>query len=105
MFLGWLKGVFTVLWDFSLAPGILTESLAATAFHACLRVAFLGAAAGGTASAGVMAAVNVAIDSDFKRPPLGIAAIWRQGWSPISLKAGAHRSSRNRNKESDHETP
>lgn len=72
----WLGHVFQVLGGYVLATGVLTITLAATAYRAHLRSAFAGALVGGTASIGLMAVVNFAIDSDFKWVLLGLALLW-----------------------------
>ena len=71
-----LSHVFQVLGGYVLATGVLTITLAATAYRAHHRGAGIGALIGGAASIGLMAVVNFAIDSDFKWVLLGIALIW-----------------------------
>ena len=72
----WLSHVFVVLGGYAVATGALTIALAATSFRAKSRGAALGAAIGGTASIGLMTAVNFAIASDFKWVLLAIALLW-----------------------------
>lgn len=72
----WLTNVFRVLGGYALATGLLTIALAATSFRARRPLAVAGTALGGVASVGLMAAVNFAIDSDFKWVLLGIALLW-----------------------------
>lgn len=62
----WLAYVFRVMGGYVLATGLLTVTLAATAFRAHQKGAALGTLIGGTVSIGWMAAVNFMIDSDFK---------------------------------------
>ena len=72
----WLRQVFRVLGGYILATGALTITLAATSFRAHHRGAAMGAAIGGAASIGLMAAVNFSINSDFKWVLLAIAVAW-----------------------------
>ena len=72
----WLSHVFQVMGGYILATGVLTIALATTAYRAHHRGAGVGAFIGGLASIGVMAAVNFAIDSDFKWLLLGLALLW-----------------------------
>ena len=72
----WLSPVFQVMGGYILATGVLTIALATTAYRAHHRGAGVGAFIGGLASIGVMAAVNFAIDSDFKWLLLGLALLW-----------------------------
>ena len=72
----WLARVFIVLGGYAVATGVLTIALATTSFRAHSRGAATGASIGGAASIGLMAAVNFAIDSDFKWVLLGIAMLW-----------------------------
>ena len=71
----WLFQVFRVMGGFVLATGLLTNTLAATAYRAHDRLAYLGAVGGGTASIGLMAVVNFAIASDFKWLLFGMALV------------------------------
>ena len=71
----WLTQVFRVMGGYVLATGVLAVTLAATSFRAQHWGAALGVAIGG-ASIGLMAAVNFAIDSDFKWTLLAIALLW-----------------------------
>jgi hypothetical protein len=72
----WLAHVFTVLGGYAVATGVLAVTLAATSFRARSRGAATGAAIGGAASIGLMAAVNFSIASDFKWVLLGMALLW-----------------------------
>lgn len=72
----WLSPVFQVMGGYILATGVLTITLATTAYRAHHRGAGVGAFIGGLASIGLMAAVNFAIDSDFKWLLLGLALLW-----------------------------
>lgn len=65
-----------MLGGFAVASGVLTVGLATTSFRTRSRIALFAAAAGGFASIGLMSAVNLIIDSDFKWPLLGMAAVW-----------------------------
>jgi drug/metabolite transporter (DMT)-like permease len=67
--------VFEVLDGYVLATGVLTITLAATAYRAHHRGTGIGALIGGAASIGLMTVVNFAIDSDFKWVLLGMALI------------------------------
>ena len=60
----WLPHVFRVLGGFALATGVLTVTLAVTSFRAHQLSAAVGASIAGAASIGLMAIVNVIIDSD-----------------------------------------
>ena len=72
----WLTQVFRVMGGHVLATGVLTITLAATSFRAQQWGAALGVAIGGAASIGLMAAVNFAINSDFKWVLLAMALLW-----------------------------
>jgi hypothetical protein len=72
----WLLDVFRVLGGYAAASGILTVTIAATAFRQHDRIAGLGALLAGAVSIGWMAIVNFVIDSDFKWLLLGIALLW-----------------------------
>ena len=72
----WLSHVFQVMGGYVVATGVLTITLAATAYRAHHRGAGIGAFIGGAASIGLMAVVNFAINSDFKWVLLGMALIW-----------------------------
>lgn len=72
----WLNKVFLVLGGYIAATGILTMYLAASPFRNRARGAGIAAALAGVTSIGLMAAVNVIIDSDFKWPLIGVAALW-----------------------------
>jgi hypothetical protein len=68
--------VFRVLGGYVVATGVLTMTLAATAFRERHGGAAVGVLIGGAASIGWMAAVNFAINSDFKWVLLGMALLW-----------------------------
>lgn len=72
----WLVQVFRVLGGYVLATGVLTITLAATSFRAHHWGAAIGALIGGAASIGLMAAVNFAINSDFKWVIFLMALLW-----------------------------
>ena len=72
----WLAQVFRVMGGHLLAIVALTITIAATSFRSHDRGAALGDLIGGAASIGFMAAVNFAIDSNFKWALLAIALIW-----------------------------
>jgi len=72
----WLGRVFWVLGGYIVATGILTIYLAVSPFRKRMRGAGIAAALAGVASIGLMATVNVVIDSDFKWPLIGVAALW-----------------------------
>ena len=72
----WLSHVFQLMGGFVFATGVLTITLAATAFRAHHWAAAAGALIGGAASIGWMAYVNFVINSDFKWVLLGMATLW-----------------------------
>ena len=72
----WLSQVFRVLGGYIVATGVLTVTLAATAYCGHGRIAFVGAFVAGSASVGLMAYVNFALDSDFKRLLFGMVLVW-----------------------------
>lgn len=72
----WLAQVFRVLGGYAAATGLLGLTLAATAFRVRHPAALLGALTAGVVSIGLMATVNVAIDSDFKLPLVLLAGLW-----------------------------
>lgn len=72
----WLTQVFRVMGGYILATGVLTGTLAATAYCDYSRIAFVGAVVGGAASIGLMAFVNFAIGSDFKWLLFGMSLVW-----------------------------
>lgn len=72
----WLRRVFWVMGGYMFATGLLTFHLAVTTFRARARgVAGVVAIAGST-SIGLMAVVNVIIDSDFKWLILSFVFLW-----------------------------
>ena len=72
----WLSQVFRVMGGYILTTGVLTVTLAATAYCGHSRIAFGGAFVAGVASIGLMAYVNFAIASDFKWLLFGMALVW-----------------------------
>jgi hypothetical protein len=72
----WLTHVFWVMGGYVLATGVLTVTLAVSAFRAHQRGAAIGASIAGAVSIGWMAYVNFAIDSNFKWVLLGMALLW-----------------------------
>ena len=72
----WLSNVFLVMGGYVLATGALTITLAATSFRAHHWGAAIGVLIGGAASIGLMAAVNFAINSDFKWMIFSMALLW-----------------------------
>ena len=72
----WLTQVFRVMGGYVLATGVLTVTLAATAFRTHHWSAGIGALIAGAASIGWMAVVNFIIDSDFKWSLLAMALLW-----------------------------
>ena len=87
----WLLHVFRVLGGYAAASGILTVTIAATAFRQHDRIAGLGALLAGAVSMGWMAIVNFMIDSDFKWVLLGIALLWACSLVLFWLETRAHR--------------
>ena len=75
----WLTHVFRVMGGYIFATGALTITLAATSFREHRWSAAVGALIGGSASIGLMAAVNFMIDSDFKWVLLAMALVWSFG--------------------------
>ena len=88
---GWLTHVFIVLGGYAVATGVLAITLAATSFRARSRGAAIGAAIGGAASIGLMAAVNFAIRSDFQWVLLSIALLWLCSLGLFWLEAKSER--------------
>jgi hypothetical protein len=94
----WLLHVFRVLGGYAAASGVLTVTIAVTAFRRHDRIAGAGALLGGAVSIGWMAIVNFMIDSDFKWMLLVIALLWagsmvlfwieRRASGPIAERAG-----------------
>ena len=72
----WLAQVFNVMGGYVMATGVLTLTLAATAFRQRSTSALAGAIFAGLASIGWMAALNFMINSDFKWVLLAIALVW-----------------------------
>lgn len=88
----WLTQVFRVMGGYALACGILTITLASTAFRARHPIAVAGAFVAGAASIGLMAAVNFAIDSNFKWELLGAALVWASSALAFGVEAWVARS-------------
>jgi len=84
----WLAHVFRVMGGYVLATGVLTVTLAATAFRAHYRAAVIGARIGGAASIGLMAGVNFAIGSDFRWMLLAMALLWGASLVVYGFEAG-----------------
>lgn len=77
--LEWLQKVFWVLGGYVFTTGLLTLYIALTAFRTSARqsLALLAIVAlAGLSSIGGMVVVNFVIDSAFKWPLAGIAALW-----------------------------
>lgn len=72
----WLGRVFWVLGGYIVATGILTTYLAVSPFRKRMRGVGIAAALAGVASIGLMATVNVIINSDFMWPLIGVATLW-----------------------------
>ena len=72
----WLTQVFRVMGGYVLATGVLTVTVAATAFRTHNWSAGAGVLIAGAASIGWMAVVNFIIDSDFKWTLLAMALLW-----------------------------
>lgn len=72
----WLTLVFRVLGGYVSATGALTIALAATSFREHRSVAATGVVIAGAASIGLMAAVNLMLNSDFKWVLLSLALLW-----------------------------
>lgn len=73
---GWLAHVFRVMGGHVLALGVLTVTLATTAYREGRWLAWVGAFIAGTASIGWMSAVNFIIASDYKWLLFAIALLW-----------------------------
>ncbi len=73
---GWLSLVFQVMGGYVLATGVLTVTLALTAFREHDRGAGIGALTGGISSIGLMTVVNFSIGSDFKWILLTAGLLW-----------------------------
>lgn len=74
--LEWLPKVFWALGGYIFTTGLLTLSIAVTAFRTGVRQSLAVIALAGFSSIGGMVAVNFLIDSAFKWPLAGIAALW-----------------------------
>ena len=87
----WLPQVFRVLGGFALATGVLTVTLAVTSFRARQREAAAGASIAGAASIGLMAIINVIIDSEYKWLLLAITAVWALSLILFWVERKSHR--------------
>ena len=74
--LGWLRHVFTVLGGYIFATGLLTLHVAVAALRTRRSFPIALMALAGLTSLGTMAAVNFAIQSDFKWLLASFAALW-----------------------------
>ena len=72
----WLSLVFQVMGGYVLVTGVLTVTLALTAFREHDRGVGIGALAGGISSIGLMTVVNFSIGSDFKWILLTAGLLW-----------------------------
>jgi hypothetical protein len=88
----WLSQIFRVLGGYAAATGLLGIALAATSFRTRHPGALVGAFAAGLASIGLMAAVNVAIDSHYKLPLIVLAALWFTALITFVLEGARPRS-------------
>ena len=75
----WLSRIFMVLGGFIFATGLLTVYVALTSLRRRAAGAGVVMFITGASTAGLMAAVNFVIDSDFKWALLGLALIWASG--------------------------
>lgn len=87
----WLGHVFRVMGGYVLATGVLTVTLAVTAFGGHHWAAVIGAAVAGAASIGLMTVVNFAISADFKRVLLAMALLWATSLVAYWLESGSQR--------------
>jgi hypothetical protein len=72
----WLRLVFRVAGGYMVASGTLTIYVAATSFRTGGKSAMIVVAFAGVASIGLMSAINLVIDSDFKWFLAAVAALW-----------------------------
>lgn len=72
----WLGHVFRVLGGHVIANGILTTYVASTTFRQHEPGSMTTIALAGATSIGTMTATNLLLDSDFKKPLIGLAAVW-----------------------------
>ena len=72
----WLPKVFWVLGGYIFTTGLLTLTIAVTAFRTSVKQPWPVMALAGLTSIGGMVAVNFLLDSDFKWPLAGIATLW-----------------------------
>src|SRR5581483_6718475 len=93
-FEAWPSHIFRVMGGYVLGTGVLTVTLAVTSFRAHYRAAAVGALIGGSASIGLMAAVNFAISSDLKWVLLGMALLWGSSLVLYGFETGSVRASR-----------
>lgn len=88
---GWLTHVFRVMGGHLLGVGVLTVTLAATAYREGRWLAWCGALVAGSVSIGWMSAVNFIIASDYKWPLFGVAVLWAASLSVFCLEWRARR--------------
>ena len=74
-FAEWITRVFWVLGGYIVATGLLTLTITRTSFRESSQRLSAVVAIAGLSSIGWMAAVNFLIDSDYKWPLLGVAAL------------------------------
>ena len=74
--LEWLPKVFWALGGYIFTTGLLTLSIAVTTFRTGVRQPLALIALAGLTSIGGMVVVNFLIDSAFKWPLAGLAALW-----------------------------
>ena len=72
----WLERVFWVLGGYIAATGILTLYIASTSFRNRSSGVLIAVTFAGIASIGLMAMVNILINSDFKWPLVSLAGLW-----------------------------
>lgn len=84
----WLAHVFRVMGGY-VATGVLTVTLAATAFRAHHRAAVIGALIGGAASIGLMEGVNFVLGSDFNWVLLAMGLLWGASFIAYRFEAGS----------------
>jgi hypothetical protein len=75
----WLGHVFRVMGGYVVAVGVLTLHVALTTFRRHETGSGAAIAVAGISSFGTMTVVNVLLGSDFKKPLIGLSAIWAVG--------------------------
>jgi hypothetical protein len=75
-FAEWLRYIFRVAGGYMAASGLLTVYVAATSSRTGTRTAGIVVALAGLVSIGLMAAINIIIDSDFKWFLGAVAILW-----------------------------